>query len=73
MNKESLSAKLEELKQKFDETNNQLAEYDKVSLSLREQALLIKGEYQGIEKLIAELPGEPVEGEVIKKKGKQDA
>jgi len=76
MDKESLEAKLVELKSQFDDLNKQIEEHNQViternqlAVNLREQSLVVKGEYSAIEKLIAELP---VEGEIVKE-GKSNA
>lgn len=58
MNKESLEAKLEVLKQKSEDTIKKIEEHNTLAKNLREDALIIKGEYQAIEKLIAEISGE---------------
>jgi hypothetical protein len=54
MTKETLLAKLEELKQKSESLINQVNEHDKIAQTLREEALIVKGRYHAVEELIAE-------------------
>lgn len=52
MTKESLQVKLDDLKQQSENTLKKLDDYEKVSQSLREEALMIKGKYQAVEELL---------------------
>lgn len=71
MDKDTLNAKLEDLKQQSQNIIDQINTQDTLTQGLREQALIIKGKYQAIEQLIAEIPEVapdttvPVEGEVV--------
>lgn len=65
MTKDSLQAKLDELKQQSESTINQITQYENAIVSLKEQALVIKGKYQAIEELLPDIS--------VTKKGKPDA
>lgn len=66
MTKDSLQAKLDDLKEQSETIINQITEHENDIISLREQALIIKGRYHALEELLPNAP------EVIKK-GKADA
>ena len=60
MTKESLQTKLEDLKQKSEQTIQQITQYEQLITNLREEALMIKGQYQAIEELIKEFTDTPL-------------
>lgn len=71
MNKADLQSKLDTLQTQSDDTLKQIDQHKQAVETLTEQALLIKGEYLGIKKLMDELPDtppKPVKATVIKPK-----
>ena len=54
MNKETLIKMLEDAKKRFDEANQVIEQHTKLAADAKEAALIIKGEYGAIEKLITE-------------------
>jgi hypothetical protein len=56
MNKSSLSNELDLLRKKSQDVISQISEHERIAKLLREDALIIKGEYQAIERLLTNLP-----------------
>jgi hypothetical protein len=69
MTKESLELRLAEYQQQFDSTSSEITQHENTIISLREQALIIKGRYLEIQDQLKAFPTPtPEEGEIIKKK-----
>lgn len=71
MDRKQLTDSLEELKQKSINTLDQATQYDNAAQNMREEALMIKGEYRTIERILANWVDEPKEDKL--KKGKDSA